>query len=317
MFRTRSAPSPTGYLHLGTARTVLYTKLLAQINDGAFFLRLEDTDRNRLQPDSVRVLLKALQSIGLKADEGVTIEPIGPKDDFYGVYQSGEFGPYIQSERLTNYHSHAQKMIDQKLAYWSYLTPAEKEELQQIKQTIKKPINYFKVNSEKFTEAELQASVETALADSRKPVLMYKLQRNETVMCADELLGVTKFDLSLEEDFGILKSDGFPTYHLAHLVDDHEMETSLVVRSQEWFPSFPKHQTMFLDYFGVAPKYIHIPFILGETGNKKMSKRDGNVNMQNYLDQGFLPEAIINYLAFLGWNPGTEKELYLTSQDFI
>jgi glutamyl/glutaminyl-tRNA synthetase len=188
--------------------------------------------------------------------------------------------------------------------------------LQQIKQTIKKPINYFKENSQKFTEAELSVSVENALKDSRKPVLMYRLQRNEVIVCKDELLGETKFDLSLEEDFGILKSDGFPTYHLAHLVDDHEMKTSLVIRSQEWFPSIPKHVAMFTDFFGTPLKYMHIPFILGETGNKKMSKRDGNVNAQDYLDKGFLPEAIINYLAFLGWNPGTEKELYLEKSDF-
>ena len=316
MFRTRQAPSPTGYLHIGTARTVLYTKLIAEINDGTFYLRIEDTDRNRLQSDSVVILLKALESIGLKADEGVTLEPNGPQDDFYGIYQTGDYGPYIQSERLEIYHKYAQELIDKKLAYWSYLTPADKEELQQIKQTIKKPINYLKENSQKFSESDLNASVNEALNDPRKPVLMYRLQRNEIVICKDELLGETKFDLSLEEDFGILKSDGFPTYHLAHLVDDYEMATSLVVRSQEWFPSIPKHVTMFNDFFGSSPKYIHLPFIMGETGTKKMSKRDGNVNMQNYLDQGFLPEAIINYLAFLGWNPGTEKELYLEKADF-
>lgn len=316
MFRTRQAPSPTGYLHIGTARTVLYTKLISEINDGTFYLRIEDTDRNRLQADSVVVLLKALESIGLKADEGVTLEPNGPKDDFYGIYQTGDYGPYIQSERVKTHQKYAQELIDRSLAYWSYLTPEEKEELQQIKQTIKKPINYFKENSQKFSEAELNASVAVALEDSRKPVLMYKLQRNEIAICKDELLGETKFDLSLEEDFGILKSDGFPTYHLAHLVDDHEMKTSLVIRSQEWFPSIPKHVTMFTDFFGSPLKYMHIPFIMGETGTKKMSKRDGNVNAQDYLDKGFLPEAIINYLAFLGWNPGTEKELYLEKTDF-
>jgi len=317
MFRTRQAPSPTGYLHIGTARTVLYTKLIAEINAGTFYLRIDDTDRNRLQPDSVVVLLNALESIGLKADEGVTLEPNGPKDDFYGIYQKGDYGPYIQSERVVTHQKYAQDLIDKKLAYWSYLTPEEKEELQQIKQTIKKPINYFKENSQKVSESELYVDVNQALHDARKPVLMFRLQRNEVITCKDELLGETKFDLSLEEDFGILKSDGYPTYHLAHMVDDHEMKTSLVIRSQEWYPSMPKHVTMFNDFFGSPLKYMHIPFILGETGNKKMSKRDGNVNAQEYLDKGFLPEAIINYLAFLGWNPGTEKELYLNQEDFI
>ena len=344
MFRTRQAPSPTGYLHIGTARTVLFTKLIAMINDGTWYLRLEDTDQNRLQKDAVEVLLSAMDSIGLTVDEGIslvaatTVSPletngisnppygifrfaqddskcsndISKPDDFYGIYQKGAFGPYIQSHRLAIYHEHAQNLIDQNLAYWSYLTPEDKQQLQEIKQVTKQPINYSKVCEEKFTESDLKKPVIEALQDQRKPVLMYRLQRNEKIICHDELLGDSIFDLILEEDFAILKSDGFPTYHLAHLVDDYLMETTCVIRSQEWFPSFPKHQTMFQDYWQQVPQYLHLPFILGENGNKKMSKRDGNVNLQDYLDKGYLPEAIINYLAFLGWNPGTEKELYLS-----
>ncbi len=334
MFRTRQAPSPTGYLHIGTARTVLFTKLFAVINDGKWYLRLEDTDRNRLQSEAVKTLLNALGQIGLQADEGISLtdkmssqREVATKltegvlnnneilqkqpDDFYGIYQQGEYGPYIQSQRLAIYHEHSQNLIDQNLAYWSYLTPEDKQELQEIKQITKRPINYSKVCGEKFSEQDLNQSVVNALQDERKPVLMYRLQRDQKIVCKDELLGSTEFDLNLEEDFGILKNDGYPTYHLAHLIDDHLMETTMVIRSQEWFPSFPKHQTMFLDYWKVAPQYCHVPFILGEKGNKKMSKRDGNVNMQDYLDKGYLPEAIINYLAFLGWNPGTEKELYI------
>jgi glutamyl/glutaminyl-tRNA synthetase len=371
MFRTRQAPSPTGYLHIGTARTVLFTKLIAQINQGTWYLRLEDTDQNRLQKDSVKVLLSAMDSIGLKADEGISLvkseklkvkneesttlnfgsnsipllrggseadrvdlgdEPQNPPDgifgstqddnsiefqpdDFYGIYQNGAFGPYIQSHRLPIYHEHAQNLVDQKIAYWSYLTPQDKLELQEIKQVTKRPINYYKVCSEKFGE-KINASIVDGLQDSLKPVLMYRLQRDQKIICHDELLGDSTFDLSLEEDFGILKSDGFPTYHLAHLIDDHLMQTTCVIRSQEWFPSFPKHQTMFQDYWKSVPQYIHLPFILGENGNKKMSKRDSNVNLQDYLDKGYMPEAIINYLAFLGWNPGTEKEVYLEQSEF-
>jgi nondiscriminating glutamyl-tRNA synthetase len=312
MFRTRQAPSPTGYLHIGTARTVLFTKLFAMINEGKWYLRLEDTDRNRLQSEAVKTLLGALGQIGLRADEGISIESNDQNqpDDFYGIYQQGEFGPYIQSQRLVIYLEHAQNLIDQNLAYWSYLTPEDKQELQEIKQVTKRPINYYRVCSEKFSQDDLVQKVVDSLKDERKPVLMYRLQRNEKIICNDELLGKSEFDLSLEEDFGILKNDGYPTYHLAHLVDDHLMKTTMVIRSQEWFPSFPKHQTMFLDYWKTMPQYCHVPFILGENGNKKMSKRDGNVNMQNYLDKGYLPEALINYIAFLGWNPGTEKELY-------
>lgn len=349
MFRTRQAPSPTGYLHIGTARTVLFTKLIAQINQGIWYLRLEDTDQNRLQKDSVKVLLSAMDSIGLKADEGISLvgqkevmnrnekvevvklplaKGLAPKvtgvssrdnslqpDNFYGIYQNGNFGPYIQSHRLSIYHEHAQNLIDQNLAYWSYLSPQDKQELQEIKQVTKQPINYYKICNEKFGD-KIKTSVKDALQDPLKPVLMYKLQRSDKKTCHDELLGDSNFDLNLEEDFGILKSDGFPTYHLAHLIDDHLMKTTCVIRSQEWFPSFPKHQTMFQDYWKTVPQYIHLPFILGENGNKKMSKRDGNVNLQDYLDKGYLPEAIINYLSFLGWNPGTDKEMYLDQSNF-
>jgi nondiscriminating glutamyl-tRNA synthetase len=315
-FRTRQAPSPTGYLHLGTARTMLFTKLIAMLEQGEFYLRIEDTDQNRLQADAVTNILEALQELGLEPDEGVTLSPNGEMDNFYNVYQKGDFGPYIQSQRLNTYHQVADELITKKLAYWSYLNVQDKEELQEIKQVTKQPIDYFKICSERFGDKMFQ-SVADGLKDINKPVLLYRIQRNSKVMCKDELLGETEFDLNLEEDFGILKSDGFPTYHLAHLVDDQAMKTSLVIRGQEWFPSYPKHKTMFLDQYGQSPLYMHIPFILGEKSNKKMSKRDGNVNMKkNYLDKGYLPEALVNYLAFLGWNPGTEKEMYLQSKDF-
>ncbi len=317
-FRIRQAPSPTGYLHLGTTRQILFTKLFAKVNHGTYFLRLEDTDRNRLHIDAAKNLLKTLQNLYLLPDEGITINSneSDKLDQVYGIYQIGDYGPYIQSERLKIYQEHAQNLIDQKLAYWSYLTEPEIEELQQIKKTNKRPINYFKKNLEKFGEKELFKSVREGLVDERKPALKYHIQRDDKIKCKDELVGESEFDLSLEEDFNILKSDGFPTYHLAHLVDDYLMGTTLVFRAQEWYPSIARHQTMFMDYWGDGPKYLHIPFILGETGNKKMSKRDGNVNMQDYLDKGYLPEAILNYLAFLGWNPGTEQELYLEPEDF-
>ncbi len=315
-FRTRQAPSPTGYLHLGTARTMLFTKLLAMKEQGVYYLRLEDTDRNRLNPEAAVSLVQNLSVLGLSPDEGVNLDGQGTLDSFYHVYQHGKFGPYIQSERVKTYQQYAQELIDKKLAYWSYLSPEDKQELQEIKQATKKAINYFKAVSDQSDEKAMYATVQVALHDSRKPALMYKLQLDDTVECYDELLGKTTFDLNLEEDFVILKSDGYPTYHFAHVIDDHLMQTTVVIRAQEWYASLPKHTKMFEEIWGEVPKYLHLPFILGETGNKKMSKRDGNVNMQEYLDKGFMPEAIINYLAFLGWNPGTEKELYLEANDF-
>jgi glutamyl-tRNA synthetase len=159
-------------------------------------------------------------------------------------------------------------------------------------------------------------SIKDGLAHPNKPALMYALQRSESVECLDILAGKSIFDLTLEEDFVLIKSDGYPTYHLAHIADDHDMKTTLVIRAKEWYPSLPKHVTMFKDIYNEAPEFLHLPVILGETGNKKMSKRDGNVNIQDYIDQGYLPEALLNYIAFLGWSPGTEKELYLSPSDF-
>lgn len=323
MFRTRQAPSPTGYLHLGTTRQILFTILFAKKNQGEWYLRLEDTDRKRLNQDSAKKLLEVLKELYLLPTEGVTLFDLNHEnkehfnfDDFYEIYEAGDFQPYIQSKRLDLYHQHAQNLIDKELAYWSYLTEEEKEELIQIKKINKKPVNYFQACVDKYGRDKLYQGVKEGLSDPKKPVLRYRLQREKKLDCYDELLGKTTFDLSLEEDFTILKSDGFPTYHLAHLVDDHLMQTSLVIRAQEWYSSLARHTAMFLDYWGEVTKYIHLPFILGETGNKKLSKRDGKADMRDYLIDGYLPEAIINYLAFLGWNPGTDKELYLEVGDF-
>lgn len=316
-FRTRQAPSPTGYLHIGTARTMLFTALLAKAQKGEWFLRLEDTDRTRLVPNAAHNILNSLNAIGLHPDDGITLEEAGKPDEFYGVYQKGKYKPYIQSERLSIYHEHAQNMLDKKLAYWSYVTEEEKQDLLAVKKASKRPINYF-VHAEKSVYADkMFQSLEDGLNDPLKPALRYHILREEKITCTDLLLGETTFDLSLEEDFIIIKSDGFPTYHFAHVIDDHLMDTTLVIRSQEWYPSFGKNRQMFLDYWSESPDYMHLPFILGETGNKKLSKRDMVVDLMHYLQSGYIPEAIINYLAFLGWNPGTEQELFLNADEVI
>jgi glutamyl/glutaminyl-tRNA synthetase len=318
-FRTRQAPSPTGYLHLGAVRQLLFTKLLAKINNGVWFLRLEDTDRNRLQKEAFASFMKGCQTFGLLPDEGVTTEKSDQNnesgDDFYNLYQKGEYGPYIQSHRLSIYHEHLQKMIDKKLVYWSYITPEKRQEIQELKKVSKKAINWYNesLKVENITDEEIYASIEQGLNDPRKPALRYKFQRDKIITVHDELLGESKFDLNLAEDPIFLKGDGYPSYHLTHLIDDYLMKTTLVLRAQEWYPSIALHITSFNDYWGENshPKYLHVPFILGETGNNKMSKRDGNVNVDKYFEEGYLPEALLNYLAFLGWNPGTEKEMYL------
>jgi nondiscriminating glutamyl-tRNA synthetase len=319
IFRTRTAPSPTGYLHLGFVRMIIISKIIAQSHKGIYAMRLDDTDRNRLQKDSFSVFMENLEDFGLLPDEGVTTEVNGQKDDFYGLYQKGDLGPYIQSKRLKIYQDHAQNMINRKLVYWSYLTTEDREEAQKLKQQNNQPINWFKLSTDDTrAEEELYANVEIALQDPRKPVLRYKLQRDSVVKCLDEIIGEIEFNLNLEEDPVFLKSDGYPTYHLAHIIDDVLFENTLIIRGVEWLGTFPMHVQAGLDYWGEGKKliYLHLPHILPTVGNKKMSKRDGNVNADSYLKEGYLPEAIINYFAFLGWNPGTEKELYLEKTDF-
>jgi nondiscriminating glutamyl-tRNA synthetase len=330
MFRTRQAPSPTGYLHFGTARTMLFTQLIARKNNGIWFLRLEDTDRNRLQKDAVGSLLESMYKLGLTPDEGINYTD-GNIDSYYNIHTKGNYGPYIQSKRLSLYHKYAQQLIDKNLCYWSYITPEDKEELVNIKHITKKPINYFQANIQKLNNLPLTQSdgvineeisqklylnLQDALKLDSKPDLKFKILEELTLETDDVLLGKSKFDLSLEEDFTCIKSDGFPTYHFAHPVDDYLMESTLVIRAQEWVSSLPKHLQIFKALDFKIPQYLHLPFILGETGNKKMSKRDGNVNMEDYLKNGYLPEAIINYLSFLGWNPGNDTELYLENSDF-
>ena len=317
MFRTRVAPSPTGYLHLGFVRTVLFGKLMAIKESGVCYFRLEDTDQNRLMAESPKKVLSGLSRLGLDLEEGCSLHGQGETDAIFGIYQNGSFGPYIQSLRNPIYHQHAQNLIDRRLAYWSYISPEEKENLQKIKQVTKQPIDYFTICSDKSGD-KLYQSIQQGLEDSAKPALLYKIKRGAIVHCSDILLGPSQFDLNLEEDFTILKSDGFPSYHLAHLIDDNLMQTSLVIRTQEWGASLGRHTQMFVDYWGIdkVPGYMHLPFVLGTTGNKKMSKRDGNVNTELYFQAGYTEEAIINYLAFLGWNPGTDKELYLDQNDF-
>lgn len=315
--RVRFAPSPTGYMHLGAARSILFNIFLARKFDGNWTLRLEDTDRARLKPEAFQEFMNCLEILGLSPDEGVTYEKTSVQDEFYKLFQKGGFGSYIQSERLDIYEKHANFGIGKKIFYWSFLNKDEIQLLQENKNLTKKPINWFKESSKLVeNESQLYLSVEEIKQNKEKypnACLRYKLQRDAVVKVPDILLGEMEFDLNLLEDPVFIKGDGYPTYHLAHLVDDQLMKTDIAVRTAEWVASSGLNYQSFLDFWGaenIKFVYLHAPFILGEQGNKKMSKRDGNVNMSNYIESGYLPEAMINYLAFLGWNPGTEKELY-------
>jgi glutamyl/glutaminyl-tRNA synthetase len=313
--RLRFPPSPTGYLHIGAVRSILFNIFLARKSKGKWLLRIEDTDRNRLKPDAFKDFMKGLEIMFLEPDEGVTFTETEIYNSFYEVYEKGDFGSYIQSQRLDTYFKHANIGIKKKIFYWSNMSKERIKDLQEKKQLVNKPINWYKESEEKDSEI-LYLSVEEVINNREKypnACLRYKLQREGIVKVPDYLLGEMEFDLSLLEDPIFLKSDNFPSYHLAHLVDDQLMKIDIVVRTAEWVASSGLNYQSYIDFWGeenIKFKYLHAPFILGETGNKKMSKRDGNVNMSDYLKKGYTPEAMVNYLAFLGWNPGIDREMY-------
>ncbi len=314
--RTRFAPSPTGPLHIGGVRTALYCYLFAKKNNGDFLLRVEDTDQARFVPGAEEYIIETLKWCGIEPNEGLS----------YG----GDFGPYRQSERKEMYAEYAQMLLAKGDAYYAFDTP---EELSAWRENMKgqgnpspkyDPITrqYLK-NSLHLSEDEVKRRL-----DAGDPwVIRYKMPRNEEVKFEDEIRGVVSFQSIQLDDKVLLKSDGMPTYHLANVVDDHLMEITHVIRGEEWLPSTPLHVLLYRSFEWEMPIFAHLPLILKPDGKGKLSKRDGDrlgfpvfpLNWTDretkeesigYKERGFLPDAFINMLAFLGWNPGTEQELF-------
>ncbi len=286
--RTRFAPSPTGLLHIGGLRTALYSYLLAKHHGGDFVLRIEDTDRERLVEGGIDQIMRALEWVGLHVDEGPTNEG------------SGEFGPYIQSERhkLGIYQRYAQQLVAEGKAYYSGISPDAFAMLKQQAIDEKRPFVYRK------SMEPSESVVSTEGLPIRLAVSPGSLEWGDSVH------GEFVVDHDIIDDFIIIKADGYPTYNFANVVDDHLMNISHVVRGPEFLASTPKHALLY-DYFGwQRPVFAHCPTILGADGKKKLSKRDGDVDALDYRDQGYLPEAMINFLALLGWNDGTTQEVF-------
>lgn len=313
--KVRFAPSPTGYMHIGALRQILLNVFLSKKTGSKWMLRIEDTDRNRLDPDAFKNFMESLEILNLDPKEGATYKKTDDFNEFYKLYQTGNYGPYIQSLRTEIYHKHADEGIERGIFYWSNISPLKRTELVETKQKDKIFINWFE-ESEKSDKDIMFLPVKEVLSNKEKypnACLRFKLMREGKVVVDDLLLGEMEFDLSIAEDPVFLKGDGFPTYALAHLIDDQLMDVDIAIRTQEWVASSGVHRQAYIDFWGIKNvklRYLHAPFVLGEQGNKKMSKRDGKVNMAQYLEKGYLPEAMINYLSFLGWNPGTEKEMY-------
>lgn len=306
--RVRFAPSPTGALHIGGLRTALYNYLFARKHHGAFLLRIEDTDQNRKVAGAENYIIKALEWMGLRTDE----DPV----------QGGAYGPYRQSERSAIYKDYILQLIEQRKAYYAFDTPEALAELRDAAAAEGETFKYGAQNRlELHNSLNLDEATTEALLKTCKAVVRLKVEPGSRIALRDTVRGGMEINSDEIDDKILMKADGMPTYHFANVVDDHLMEITHVIRGEEWLPSLALHQLIY-DAFGwEAPEFMHLPLILKPQGKGKLSKRDGDQlgfpvfplaweNDKGFRERGFLPEALANYLALLGWNPGTEQEVF-------
>ena len=296
--RTRFPPSPTGFLHIGGLRTALFCWLVAKKTKGQFTLRIEDTDRAREVPGAVKNIVETMAWVGLSPDEGVMLDTNGE------ICEKGPYGPYFQSKRLELYKKYSDELLEKGHAYHCFCTAERLEQMRKKQQERKQAPMYDRACLEHSKE-----EVKQRIDAGEKHVIRLKVPREETITYQDDIYGSLTFKGHTVDDQVLLKSDGFPTYHLAHAVDDHFMKTELVIRGEEWLSSLPKHLLLFRFLGWDAPKYAHVPLLLN-SDRSKLSKRQGDVAADEYRKKGYLPEALINFLALLGWNPGTTQELF-------
>lgn len=301
--RTRFAPSPTGSLHIGGLRTALYSYLIAKQSDGQFFLRIEDTDQAREVEGAVDIILKGLAWAGISPDEGVMMQEGVPGE-------SGNYGPYYQSKRLPLYRKHVDELVAGGHAYPCFCT-AERLEQMRNTQAEKHQAPMYDRQCLRLSKEEIAARI----AANEPHVIRLKVPHHETITFSDDVRGTVSFQGHTIDDQVLLKSDGFPTYHLAHVVDDHFMETDLVLRGEEWLSSLPKHLLLFKAFGWTPPRYAHVALLLNKD-KTKLSKRQNSVSVEEYIDKGYLPEAIVNFIAMLGWNSGTTQDMF-TMQELI
>lgn len=306
--RVRIAPSPTGLFHLGTLRTALTNYLFARKNKGVFIVRVEDTDQTRLVPAAIPDMLQSLEWSGIKVDEGVVGLQEGNSDlSTYeaikkSVVQKGDFGPYLQSERLDIYREYAEELVQKGLAYPCFCSALRLEELRN-QQTAEKKAPKYDRHCLNLDSAEVEERMK-----NEPYVLRFKIPEGSSEF-NDLVRGKISFENKNLDDFVLMKSDGFPTYHFAVVVDDHLMEISHVFRGEEWIPSTPKHVLLYGAFGWTAPTFGHLTNILNTVGGK-LSKRDGDVSVSDFRKKGYLPEAIVNFIALLGWNPKSDQEIF-------
>jgi glutamyl-tRNA synthetase len=288
--RVRFAPSPTGYLHVGGLRTALYNYLFAKKNAGTLILRIEDTDRARYVEGAVQNLLETLQWAGLSFDEGPGKE--------------GSAGPYLQSERLSLYREHANRLVKEGKAYYAFDSAEELAEMRRDREERGLFPKYDR-RALKIAPDEVQ----TKLDRGDPAVIRMRVPDASTIVVEDLIRGSVRFASEQIDDQVLIKSDGYPTYHLANVVDDHTMGMSHVIRGEEWLSSTPKHVLLYQFLGWDLPTFAHLPLLLNPD-RSKLSKRQGDVAVEEYRNKGFLPEALVNFVALLGWNPGDEREIF-------
>ncbi len=288
--RTRFAPSPTGYMHIGNLRTALYTYLLAKKNGGKFILRIEDTDRERYVEGAVDVIYKTLRDCGLNWDEGPDV--------------GGEYGPYVQSERMGMFKEYAEKLVENGHAYRCFCTKERLEELSAVQKASNiSPMydRHCRNLSKEETDANLAAGVPY--------VIRQAIPTDGSTTFHDEIYGDITVENSILDDQVLIKQDGMPTYNFANVVDDHTMAITHVVRGNEYLSSAPKYELLYKAFGWESPTYVHVEHIMKDA-HHKLAKRDGDASFQDLLDKGYMTEAILNYILLLGWAPKGEKEIF-------
>jgi len=294
--RVRFAPSPTGYLHLGSLRTALFNYLFARHHNGKFILRIEDTDQSRKVEGAVENLINILNEMGLNYDEGPGV--------------GGEFGPYFQSERLDIYKKYCDELLANGHAYYAFETAEELDEMRKVQQMQGKQTMYDR-RARVLTENEVKEKIASGIPY----VIRLKVPLDTEIRFTDIIRGNVKIDTNLVDDQVLLKSDGFPTYHLANVIDDHLMQITHIIRGEEWLTSVPKHIILYNAFGWEVPQMAHVPLILN-ADKSKLSKRQGDVATEDYLKKGYLKEALLNFMTLLGWNPGDgeEKEIFTKAE---
>lgn len=294
IIRTRFAPSPTGYLHVGGLRTALYNYLFAKKNNGKFILRIEDTDRARYVEGAVENLTSTLTWAGLNFDEGAGT--------------SGDFGPYLQSQRINIYKEYADQLIKENKAYYCFCS---QQRLSELRKKLEK--EGLQAKYDKHCLNLPKEEIEKKLAEKESYVVRLNVLPNQNIFVNDAIRGKVEFNSDTVDDQVLIKSDGYPTYHLANVVDDQLMKITHVIRGEEWLSSTPKHILLY-DYLGwEKPVFAHLPLLLNQD-RSKLSKRQGDVAVEDYRSKGYLKEALINFVALLGWTAGDDREFYYLNE---